>query len=187
MQHTKSANTNIKISEARDLNYTFFRILNSNKTWRVISNSTFCIIFWNKVLVPESQQIELSRKHCHALMLVPNRGLTSGVYHQNTRYESLYIFYWLFFSNNKWFKKFTKKSGRVVIKVYPPDTYWNLNSAVCRKTENGLDVLFSQQVSIHGPPVDFLYVRNESLRITNNYFYWKSDVHQLIFLPVDLG
>ena len=55
------------------------------------------------------------------------------------------------------------------------------------KTENGLDVWFSQQVSIHGPPVDFLYVRNERLRTANNYFYWKSNAHQLIFLPLDLG
>ena len=64
MQHKKSANTNIQISDACDLNYTFFWILNS----QVISNSTFCIIFWNKVLVPESQSIEVSRKHCHTLM-----------------------------------------------------------------------------------------------------------------------
>lgn len=55
------------------------------------------------------------------------------------------------------------------------------------KTENGLDVWFSQQVSIHGPPVDFLYVGNERSRTTNNYFHWKNDGHLLIFLPLDLG
>jgi len=55
------------------------------------------------------------------------------------------------------------------------------------KTENGLDVWFPQQVSIHGPPVDFWYVRNESLRMINNYLYWKNDAHQLIFLPLNLG
>ena len=27
--------------------------------------------------------------NCHALMLVPNRGLNSGTYHDNPRYESL--------------------------------------------------------------------------------------------------
>ena len=56
-----------------------------------------------------------------------------------------------------------------------------------RKTENGLDVWFPQKVSIDGPPVDFRYVRNDSLRMTNNCFYWKNDAHQLIFLPLNLG
>ena len=50
-----------------------------------------------------------------------------------------------------------------------------------------LDVWFSQQVSIRGPPVDFWYVRNERLRMTNNYFHCKNNAHQLIFLPLDLG
>ena len=35
----------VQISEARDLNYTFFRILHSKKTWQVISNATFCMNF----------------------------------------------------------------------------------------------------------------------------------------------
>ena len=55
------------------------------------------------------------------------------------------------------------------------------------KTENSLDVWFSQQVSIGGPPVDFWYVRNERLRMTNHYFHCKNNAHQLIFLPLDLG
>ena len=50
MQHANSANTNIQISEAPDINYTFFRILNSKKTWLVISNTTFCMIFRDKVM-----------------------------------------------------------------------------------------------------------------------------------------
>ena len=53
--------------------------------------------------------------------------------------------------------------------------------------ENSLDVWLSQQVSMRGPPVDFPYVRNERLRMTNNYFHCKNDAHQLIFLPLDLG
>ena len=55
------------------------------------------------------------------------------------------------------------------------------------KTENSLDVWFSQQVSIHGPLVDFSNVTNERLRMTKNYFHCKNDAHQLIFLPLDLG
>ena len=35
----------IQSSEARDLNYTFFRIFHSKKTWQVLSNTTFCMIF----------------------------------------------------------------------------------------------------------------------------------------------
>ena len=57
MQHANSANTNIKIPKARDINYKFFRILNSKSTWQLISNTTFCMIFGDKELVPESQQI----------------------------------------------------------------------------------------------------------------------------------
>ena len=55
------------------------------------------------------------------------------------------------------------------------------------KTENSLDVWFSQQVSIRRPPVDFWYVWNERLRMTNNYFQCKNNAHQLIFLLLDLG
>ena len=103
----------------------------------MISDSTFCMVFWHKVLVPESQQIELSRKHCHELMLVSNteRGLNSGIYHDNpikgTKVYTSSIGY--SFSNNKWFKKFSNKSGRAILKVFPPDMHRNLNSAVCRK------------------------------------------------------
>ena len=79
----------------------------------------------------------------------------------------------------------TNQTPWVILKGFPPDKHWNLSISVRRKTENGLDVWFPKQVSIHGPPVDFWYVRNESLRITNNYFYWKNDAHQLIFLPLD--
>ena len=57
MQHANSANTNIKIPKAPNINHTFFRILNSKSTWQVISNTTFCMIFRDKQLVPESQQI----------------------------------------------------------------------------------------------------------------------------------
>ena len=105
---------------------------------------------------------------------------------ENSRYQREYYFSWLLFSNNKWFQKFSNKSGQVVLKFFLHDTHYNWNSAICGKTENRLDVGFSQQESIHGPPVEILYVCNERLRIPRKYFYRKNDVHQLRFLPWDL-
>ena len=41
------------------------------------------------MLVPDHSKLELSCKRCHGLELVPSRGLNSGIYRDNPRYESL--------------------------------------------------------------------------------------------------
>ncbi|KAK2549947.1 hypothetical protein P5673_029552 [Acropora cervicornis] len=54
----------------------------------MLSLGSWIILIFHQSLFAWSSKLELSRKHCHALMLVPNTGLNSRIYHDNPSIQS---------------------------------------------------------------------------------------------------